>query len=117
MVAVMLQAAMLASDAGLPDGGRATPPKAGGSGSSEDDENEQPAASVQGIGQRARAAAAAAQALAEEPQATGKFKQSSFYIPHARCAGVDHQLATAMHMHLHQAHAEDDESQMWHKMD
>ena len=92
----MLQAAMLASDAvalnicstdGLPDGGDVTPPKAGGGGSSEDDGDEEPAPAVQGISQRARAAAAAAQALAEEPQATGRFKQSGFYIPHARCAG------------------------------
>jgi hypothetical protein len=85
-VAATLQAAMLASDASLPDGGDVTPPKAGGSGSSEDDDGEEPAPPVQGIGQRARAAAAAAQALAEEPQATGRFKQSGFYIPHARCA-------------------------------
>jgi hypothetical protein len=83
-VAATLQAAMLASDAGIPDAGGVTPPKAGGSGSSEEDEDEGPAAAVQGIGQGARAAAAAAQALAEEPQATGRFKQSGFYIPHAR---------------------------------
>lgn len=83
----MLQAATLASDAGLPDGGHATPPMTGGSGSDEDGDDGEPAAAVQGIGQRARAAAAAAQALAEEPQATGQFKQSGFYIPHARCAG------------------------------
>ena len=83
----MLQAATLASDAGLPDGGHATPPMTGGSGSNEDGDDGEPAAAVQGIGQRARAAAAAAQALAEEPQATGQFKQSGFYIPHARCAG------------------------------
>jgi hypothetical protein len=88
MVAAMLQATMLASDAGIPDGGAATPPKAGGGGSSEDDADEEPAAAVQGMGQRARAAAAAAQALAEEPQATGRFKQSSFYIPHARFVGL-----------------------------
>jgi hypothetical protein len=83
-VAVNMQAAMLASDAGAPAEGLATPPEASGGGSSDDGTDDEPAAGVQAGGQRARAAAAAAQVLAEEPQATGRFKQSGFYIPHAR---------------------------------
>lgn len=79
-----VQTAVLASDAGLPDADGATPPaEADGVSSGSEDDDEDPAA-AHAFGQRARAAAAAAQALPEEPQATGKFKQSGFYIPHAR---------------------------------
>lgn len=82
-MAVVMQAAMLATAASMHNGGRATPPETG-AGSSEDNAGDEPAAAVQSTGLRARAAATAAQALAEEPQATGSFKQNGLFIPHTR---------------------------------
>lgn len=78
---------MLASEAGLPVANHATavdegPGDGSGASSGSDDDGDDPPAAQRS--QRARAVVAAAQAVPEEPQPSGRFKQSGFYIPHAR---------------------------------